>query len=199
MSKVQVEVIAALRIELDATKATLAKKRTEVADLRDCGQDVVCRFAPGCQRHFLEHNGKLVAERDDARAERDALTKQVEALNARAGHFHSCGLELNNATREAVEFKARAEKAERDLGNFFESLDINSLNKALSDTRRERDSLRERLGDAERVIETLRGNVRPLHSHKCWQTLNHLATNCTCGAGAIAFALAEFDAKWGGR
>ena len=111
------------------------------------------------------------------RKQRDALTKQVEALEARAGHFHSCGLELNNATREAAEFKARAEKAERDLGNFFENLDINSLNKALTDTRRERDSLRERLGDAERVLNVAR-ELHPL---------------------PLDAALAEFDAKWGKR
>lgn len=43
----------------------------------DCGQDGVCAIAPGCQRHWADHNRELVAERDAYRA---ALAELAGAL-----------------------------------------------------------------------------------------------------------------------
>ena len=95
MSKAQTDVVAALRIELDATKAALAK--------------VV--------------------------AERDALTKQVEALSK---------ITRSIDTPALVDEMLKSEKFARLYGDSIKELEA------------ERDSLRERLGDAERVIEAAR-------------------------------------------
>ena len=78
MSKAQTDVVAALRIELDATKAALAK-----ADALDLSR------AEEIQR-LNTRLGDTAAQRDEARAERDALTKQVADLKARLKAAAGC-------------------------------------------------------------------------------------------------------------
>jgi hypothetical protein len=46
----------------------VAKLLAERDEARDCGQSVVCKIPPGCQRHWEERNRELVSERDEARA-----------------------------------------------------------------------------------------------------------------------------------
>lgn len=61
----------ALAGELEAASGLesrlLAEAIRERDEARDCGQDGVCAISPGCQRHWLERNGELLRERDEAR------------------------------------------------------------------------------------------------------------------------------------
>jgi hypothetical protein len=68
---------AALQGERDAVAALdanwvqhqrIVKAETDLAEARDCGQPVVCKITPGCQRHWEERNRELVAELAEARA-----------------------------------------------------------------------------------------------------------------------------------
>ncbi len=221
MSKAQTDVVAALRIELDATKAALAKsegarsalaaelermvsapnERAEKAEaacaaLRESlkeANDVACLDACDHYGDTIVHNkecsavadllaspnpgedwvspeafGRIVAElecppdvdevlkevsrlqeavrddlrgtmrreRDEARAERDALTKQVEALSK---------ITRSIDTPALVEVMLKSEEFAKLYGDSIKELEA------------ERDSLQERLGDAERVIEATRG------------------------------------------
>ena len=45
--------------------ASLIRQRSEI---EDCGQDGVCRLAPGCNRHWEERNRELVRELEETRA-----------------------------------------------------------------------------------------------------------------------------------
>jgi hypothetical protein len=54
----------------DGEWAVFAEKVVAERDeARDCGQDVVCAIAPGCQRHWAERAQDLLRERDEARAD----------------------------------------------------------------------------------------------------------------------------------
>lgn len=56
----------------DATAEILRLKKalvTQSGEREDCGQDVVCMFSPGCDRHWIERNSELVAERDEMQEE----------------------------------------------------------------------------------------------------------------------------------
>ena len=105
MSKAQTDVVAALRIELDATKAALAR-----ADALDLSR------AEEIQR-LNTMLGDTAAQRDEARAERDALTKQVEAerhLHDALGstlRIRSLESERDALTKQVADLKARLKAA----------------------------------------------------------------------------------------
>lgn len=44
-------------------------------EIEDCGQDGVCKLAPGCNRHWEERNRELVRALVEAVTERDRLRK----------------------------------------------------------------------------------------------------------------------------
>lgn len=114
MSNAQKEQIIALQLELEAVKAKLAARDAEVPGLSagagytlaDVDAIEAARGKPYARlRSTVEQLATVTAERD--------------RLSERAGHFHSCGIELNNATREAAELNAKltdsAERHRREL------------------------------------------------------------------------------------
>ena len=120
MSKAQTDVVAALRIELDATKAALAK-----ADALDLSR------AEEIQR-LNTMLGDTAAQRDEARAERDALTKQVEAER----HLHDAlgsTLRIRSLESERDALTKQVEEAWKAAKATFMTIET------------ERDSLREQV------------------------------------------------------
>ncbi len=90
-----------------AVRGRAEKAESERDEAIDCGQDGVCRVAPGCQRHWAERNRELARERDVFSS--DALTKRMLEMQAAMQRFEqseSAALarvrELEEAGRDIV-------------------------------------------------------------------------------------------------
>ena len=85
---------------------------------------------------LLERLPRLIADRD---AKEEARSQEAESQS--------------RWMRRAQDAEARAEKAERDLGNVFENLDLNSLNASLDALRAQRDTLQATLCDLSEAFD----------------------------------------------
>jgi len=93
---------------LRKARAERDEARRERDKARDCGQDVVCAIAPGCQRHWAERARELLRERDEARANYAFVVER--AANVQLDGYRELGARAAAAENERDEARAEVER-----------------------------------------------------------------------------------------
>ncbi len=98
----------------EATKA-------ELAEARDCGQEVVCKITPGCHRHWQERNREL---RDELKQPPSAYSVEERARDVETVRNYISGCASHAAADAALDRLAAAPQEEPSIGS---SLDVERM------------------------------------------------------------------------